>query len=149
MASDKQESFRLGLGRVWSYFTITGNTTDASSAATTVNPAFKIFIEEGADSGTPATVDADANMTTLDDDADPAVVGFIACVYDCLELYCLPVTVKISGDLTTATPTLCGASSTGISASKNICYSQSMAGFDIDANTNVQKFTQELFYRKV
>ena len=57
--------------------------------------------------------------------------------------------MKISGDLTIATPTLCGASSTGISASKNICYSQSMAGVDIDANTNAQKFTQELFYRKV
>jgi hypothetical protein len=60
----------------------------------------------------------------------------------------LPVTVKISGDLTTATPTLCGTSASGVSALKNICYSQSMAGVDIDANTNVQRFTQEVFYRK-
>lgn len=146
--SSDAEAFRLGLGRLWSYFTITGNTTDASSAATTANPAFKIFIEEGSDSGTAATVDSGANMTTLDDDADPAVVGFIGVVGDCLELYGLPVTVKMSGDLTAATPTLCGASSTGITASANIAYSQSMAGVDIDANTNVQKFSQEVFYRK-
>lgn len=145
--SDQAEAFRLGLGRVWSYFTITGNTTDANSAATSVNPAFRIFIEEGTDGGTPATVDSGANMTTLDDDADPAVVGFIATVGDAEELYTI-VTQKISGDLTAATFTLCGTSSSGISALKNICYSQSMAGVDIDANTNVQRFTQELFYRK-
>jgi hypothetical protein len=64
--SDEAEAFRLRLGRVWSYFEITGNTTDASSSATTANPAFRIFIEEGTDSGTPATVDSGSNMTALD-----------------------------------------------------------------------------------
>ncbi len=148
LASSDAEGFRLKLGRLFSYFTITGNTTDASSAATTANPAFKIFIEEGTDSGTAATVDSGANMTTLDDDADPAVVGFIGVVGDAAEVYSI-VTEKISGDLTDATFTLCGASSTGVSVSKNICYSQSMAGVDIDANTNVQKFNQHVYYRKV
>jgi hypothetical protein len=148
LSSSDAEMFRLGLGRVWSYFTITGNTTDASSAATTANPCFKIFLEEGTDSGTAATVDSGANMTTLDDDANPAVVGFIAVVGDAQELYGLPVTVILSGDGTAFTPTLCGASTSGVSASYNVCYSQSMAGVDIDANTNVQKFTQEVFYLK-
>jgi hypothetical protein len=56
--------------------------------------------------------------------------------------------VILAGDGTAFTPTLCGTSTTGVSALKNICYSQSMAGVDIDADTHVQKFTQEVFYRK-
>ena len=147
-ASEVAERFRLSLGRLWSYFTITGNTTDASSAATTANPAFKIFIEEGSDSGDPTTVDSAASLATLDDDSDPAIVGFIGVVGDALEVYGLPMLTKISGDLTAATPTLAGASSTGVSTNKNICFTESMAGVDIDANTNVQKFTIEVFYRK-
>jgi hypothetical protein len=148
LASSSAENFRLKLGRLWSLFTITGNTTDASSSAVTVNPSYKIFIEEGSDSGTASTVDSGANMTTLDDDADPAIVGFIGVVGDAAEFYTV-VTNKISGDLTAATFTKCGASSSGVTASSNLAYSQSMAGVDIDANTNVQVFTQECFYRKV
>ena len=148
LASSDAESFSLKLGVLWSYFTITGNTTDALSAATTANPAFKIFIEEGVDSGAPDTVDAGNTLATLDDDANPAIVGFIGVVGDAAEMYCVETGI-LSGDGTAFTPTKAGVSLSGVTLLKNLAYTQSMAGVDIDANTNVQTFTQKLFYRKV
>jgi hypothetical protein len=147
LASDEAESFRLSLGYVYSLLTITGNTTDASSAASSVNPAVRIFLEEGTDSGTPNSVDSGNGFGTLDDDADPAVIGLLAMVGDAAELYECRVT-KRSGDLTAATQTFCGASSTGVTASYNLAVTSSLAGVDIDANTNVQKLGCEFFYRR-
>lgn len=149
-SSESAERFRLSLGRLWSYFTITGNTSDASSAATTCNPAFKIFIEEGSDSGSDSSFDSGATFSpSLDDDADPAIVGFLGMVGDALEVYCVQTQeVFANSDLTYGTAVLCGASSTGVTLSKNIAYTLSMAGVDIDADTHVQRFTQEVFYRK-
>ena len=44
--------------------------------------------------------------------------------------------------------TLEGTGTTGITANKNLAFTGSFAGVDIDANTNVQKFSLEVFYRK-
>lgn len=149
LASADGESFRLKLGYVFSLLTITGNTTDASSSATSKNPMVKIFLEEGSDSGDPDTVDAQASLGTLDDDADPAVIGLIVTCGDAAEFYASK-TEKVSGDLTAATPTKKGSSSTGVTATlKNLAVSVSLAGVDIDLNTNVQVLTQEFWYRKV
>jgi hypothetical protein len=149
LASSDGESFRLKLGRVYSMLTITGNTTDASSSAKSANPMVKIFLEEGSDSGDPDTVDSEASLGTLDDDADPAVIGLIVTCGDAAEFYeC--VVRKFSGDLTAATVTKKGSSSTGVTTTaKNLAVSVSLAGVDIDANTNVQKLGCEFFYRKV
>lgn len=141
------ESFRLKLGRVYSLLTITGNTTDASSAATSANPMVKIFLEEGSDSGDPATIDSGNGFGTLDDDADPAVIGLLCMAGDAVEHY-ETVVRKFSGDLTAATITKCGASSTGITTNSNVSVTASLAGVDIDANTNVQVMGCEFFFRR-
>jgi hypothetical protein len=151
LSSASAEQFRLQLGRLWSYFTLTnGNTVDASVVATSVNPAFKIFTEAGTDSGAPDTVDSGNGFTTLDTDADPAIVGFLGMVGDALEFYGPgPQFYEHSGDITAVTWTLEGTGTTGITASKNLAFTGSFAGVDLDAaNTNVHKFSLEVFYRK-
>lgn len=147
LAAADLESFRLGLGYIYSLLTITGNTTDASSSASSANPGVRIFIEEGTDSGTPNTVDSDNGFTTLDDDADPAVVGLLAMCADASEFYeC--VVRKFSGDLTAATITKEATGDDAVTTSYNLSVTASLAGVDIDANTNVQKLGCEFFYRK-
>lgn len=147
LASVEAESYRLKLGWVYSLVTITGNTTDASSSVTSDNPCVRVFLEEGIDAGTPNSVDSGNGFGTLDDDADPAVIGILAMVADA-EAFRESITRKISGDLTGATPTKCGASSSGVTVLKNLAVTVSLAGVDIDANTNVQVLAQEFFYRK-
>lgn len=147
--STAAESFRLSLGYVWSYFTITGNTTDASSSATTKNPAFKIFIEEGSDSGDPAVIDSDNGFSTLDDDTAPNVVGFLVMVGDAEEFYGPgPELYVHSGDITAVAWTLEGTGDDGVTTSGNLSVTGAFTGLDIDANTNVQKFSLKAFYRK-
>jgi hypothetical protein len=153
LKSDKAEDFRLSLGRLWSYFTATdGNTVKASVTATTANSAFKIFLESGsgADSGAEATVDANNGFGTLDVDAAPAVIGFIGVVGDALQVYGLPIFTKISGDMTAFVHTLCGASSTGVTATnKNIAFTTSFTTMNLlAADTTVQKWAGEVFYQK-
>jgi hypothetical protein len=147
LKSSDGESFALKLGYVYSLVTITGNTTDTSSSVSSKNPMVRVFLEEGIDAGTPASVDSGNGFGTLDDDADPAVIGVLVMCGDAAELYEARTTKK-SGDLTAATPTPCGASSTGVTASGNLAVTYSLAGVDIDLNTNVQVLGLEYFYRK-
>ncbi len=147
LKSAELENFALNLGRVYSLLTITGNTTDASSSATSSNPGVRIFIEEGTDSGTPNSVDSDNGFTTLDDDADPAVIGLLVMCADAAEFYECTVR-KISGDLTAATITKEGTGDDAVTTNSNLSVTASLAGVDIDANTNVQKLGCEFFYRR-
>ncbi len=141
------ETFRLKLGRVYSVLTITGNTTDASSSASSANPMVKIFIEEGSDDGDPTVVDAGHTFTTLDDDADPAVIGLLCMCGDAVQFF-ESITRKISGDLTAATPTKAGVTTSGVTLLKNLAVTVSLAGVDIDNDTHVQVLAQEFFYRR-
>ncbi len=141
------ESFRLKLGRVFSLFTITGNTTDALSTATSANPGVLLYIEEGTDSGDPTVADAGHTFTTLDDDASPAVVGVLVLCGDAAELYDAYVR-KFSGDLTAQACTKAGVTTTGVTLSYNLAMTFALTGVDIDNDTNVQKLGFEAFYRK-
>lgn len=147
LKSSDLESFRLRLGHVFSLFTITGNTTDANSSATSANPGVLLYIEEGTDSGDPTVADSGNGFTTLDDDASPAVVGVLVMCGDADTFYDAYVR-KFSGDLTSQACTKAGASTTGVTASYNLSMTFALTGVDIDNDTNVQKLGFEAFYKK-
>lgn len=153
LASSDAESFSLKLGILWSKFVVTGNATDTAVTATTVNPAFKIFLEAKAtgDSGAEATVDSGATFGTLDVDADPAVIGFIGTVGDAAEVYTIePHIIAVASGMTAAVHTLCGVSSSGVTLSKNIAFTESCTGMDlVDAAPESATFSLTVFYRKV
>lgn len=149
LASSDLEDFRLKLGYVYTLFTLTANTTQASISLKSKNPGVLGFLEVGLDDGVQSTVDSGNTFGTLDVDADPCVIGVIVKGGDAAELYEARTTKVSSAALTAGTPTFCGASSSGVTLLKNLAVTVSLAGIDADANTNVHKFSQEFWYRKV
>ncbi len=77
-------------------------------------------------------------LTDLDNDAAPAVLGMVIPVGDAAEIVDINVPVKsivntgLTGAMTAGVVTLRGASSTGVTASKNIAFTLSCTALDID-----------------
>lgn len=90
--------------------------------------------------------DSGANFPTLDSTTDPTIWGLLLMVRDANPLY-RPYIRAIWEDPGIATVfTLCGASSTGVTASRNLAWSMSTAGADMTTNTTFT-FQLEIIYR--
>lgn len=129
------------------------HTTDASIAAFARDcPGATLFSEEDGQTITDYDPAPGFVVGDLDDDAAPAVIGFILGVEDAEELIGLglvPGSIVNGGTLamTALVPTRAGASTTGVSASGNICCTLSLTGLDADSEIATVKFAIEVIYR--
>lgn len=134
--------------------TINCHTTDASARGFCPQSSrVHVFLEE--DGQTITSYDAAPGFTAgdLDDDAAPSVAGLIIRTGDAEELIGLGLvagSIVNGGSLamTAVVPTRRGASSTGVSASYNICATLSLTGLDIDSEIATTRFYLDVIYRQ-
>lgn len=86
--------------------------------------------------------DAGAGFPTLDSNAAPAIIGSVIYCQDADQLIIqeVPTALIVSGTMTAGVVTKRGASSTGISASYNICTSISCTNLDLDSGAATSTF---------
>lgn len=139
MAAGKSEFEQNALvpKEVWVKAVIVGSQTQAS-IKTYADGSTLIYHED--DTRTVTAVDAGIGfaLTDLDNDAAPAVLGFLIPVGDAAEIMEISVpangitNVSLTAGMTAGVATLKGASSTGVTTSGNIAFTLSCTTLDID-----------------
>jgi len=131
------EQNALPLKELWLKASIVGNTTQASILTYTDGPSL-IYHEDDTRAVTLLDAAPGFALTDLDNDAAPAVIGFVVPVGNAAEIceISVPVTsiknVSLTGAMTAGVVTLRGDSSTGVTLSSNIAFTLSCTGLDID-----------------
>lgn len=144
LKNSRAENTRLKRRHVTSVVTLTASTTPANITATTDMPgALYAYVET---SGQPTPVDSGATFGTLDSNAAPSTVGILFTGGDAKAHVSARATVISSASMTAGTFTKVGASSSGVTLSKNNALVMSCAGLDLDANANVHQVLVELWY---
>lgn len=93
--------------------------------------------------------DSGANFPAFDSNADPTVWGMLITCKDADPTFTPIIEVKKKPSAATDTITLRGTSSTGITASKNIAFSISSAGIDLDAGAATYTWTFLVYYKRI
>lgn len=138
---------------------IIGHTTQASIKTYCSNISSVTVYHED-DTRTVTAVDAAPGfaLTDLDNDAAPAVLGFVIPVGDAREIVSITVptngivNTSLTGAMTAGVATKCGASSTGVTLTNNIAFTLSCTALDIDedlATTPNCTFFVEVKYLKL
>lgn len=129
--------------------TLNGSATLASiTTSTDVGAAgAKIYCETVSGVQPTITEDTGANFATLDSEAAPAIVGVLVRCADAKAMVAKPrITVVSSASMTAGVTTLAGASTSGVTASKNLAFTISCTGLDLDAGTATHTFLVEYWY---
>lgn len=135
---------------LWTFCTLKSAVSDADVRGFTDIVDHKLYLEIGGvqpSSSVAATsllylADSDAGFPSLDSNAAPAVIGSV--------IYCentnlivvqeVPTALISSASMSAGVVTKRGASSTGISASKNLCTSISCTGLDLESAAGTHTF---------
>lgn len=146
----------LAFARLWVRAKIIGSQTQAS-IQTYSDGSNLIYHEDDTRAVTLADAAPGFALTDLDNDAAPAVLGFVIPVGNAAEVVDLRVptasivNVSLTGAMTAGVMTLKGASSTGVTASNNLAWTTSCTALDIDednATTPNCSFWTLVEYRK-
>jgi hypothetical protein len=144
------------------YDTITATVTLSNTAASDVNiktasdvQGVQAYAEIGAvqpsTSGTGLLLltDSGANFPTLDSNADPTVWGVLVTCKDADTTFNPIIQVLRKPSAATDTISLRGTSTTGVTASKNIAFSISSAGIDLDSGASTYSWTFLITYKRI
>lgn len=138
--------------------TLVTNATDANIKIYSPVASFAHFFSEE-DGQTITAYDAAPGFVVgdLDDDASPGVFGCILNVGNArggdaslvgVSIETNSIVAGSTGLSALGTVTKCGASSTGVSASKNICFTFGLTGVDPDGSSSQANFLMRVVYFK-
>lgn len=145
--NDDMENARLKRKRLEGIITLTGNTTLASCTVTSDIPGVRAYIETTSGAN-PTFADTGALLPQLQSESAPSTVGIVALCGDAKRFDYGRVTVISSASMTAGTVSKYGASSSGVTASKNLSVLVSCTGLDLDSAAATTTFFLELFYEQ-
>lgn len=144
------ENAELRTHELWTFCTLLSAVSDVDVRGYTDTQDSNLYLEIGSaqPSNAVATTsvlylaDAGAGFPTLDSNAAPAVIGSVIYCADAetFVLQEVPTALITSGTMTAGVVTKRGASSTGISASYNLCTSISCTNLDLESGVATSTF---------